>query len=315
MPTTLGVLAAEHIAVGLVEEHQLVGKLRVYPNGEDETGLLIEMPAEEIVERIVEQIEAAGAGQQITAVGVGFPGIIREGVVEDCPNLPQMKGQNLGAALGFLLAARGFSAPVYVLNDADALAAGIAATQGHLDKQVRVWYLGTGIGFGLYPPIEGAGEGGHMIVTLDPKEQFCRCGGRGHLEGIMGARAMRLRFLDLEPEEVFEQARAGDHRCTEFVKLWHRALAAATASSIHLNGPGRFYISGPNARHVQTGLLNFFVHEMVKMSPLQGSVIEMATAGDEVAIIGAAVSAAQATASRIQAEASAAPLSLPSSQQ
>jgi glucokinase len=296
MPPTIGVLAAEHIAVGVVENHQLVGRPRVYPNGDEDTGLLVEMPAEEIVERIVEQVALAAEGQPVAAVGVGFPGIIRDGVVEDCPNLPQVKGQNLSVALAFLLGQRGISAPVSVLNDADALAAGIAATQGHLDKQVRVWYLGSGVGFGLYPAVEGAGEGGHMVVTLDAKEQFCRCGGRGHLEGIMGNRAMRLRFLDLEPEEVFEQAKAGDQRCAEFVKLWHRALAAATATSIHLNGPGRFYISGPNARHVQVGLVNFFVHEMVKMSPLQGSVIEVTATGDAVAIIGAAVSAAQATA-------------------
>jgi predicted NBD/HSP70 family sugar kinase len=293
MPTTLGVLAAEHIAVGVVEAHQIKGKLRVYPNGDDETGLLSEMPAEEIVERIAQEIEAAAREQPVEAIGIGFPGIIRDGVVEDCPNLPQVKGQDLAVAVAFLLSQRGITVPVSVLNDADAIAAGIAATEGHLDKQVRVWYLGTGIGFGLYPAIEGAGEGGHMVVTLDPKEQFCRCGGRGHLEGIMGHRAMRLRFLDLEPEEVFEQARAGDPRCADFVKLWHRALAAATASSIHLTGPGRFYVSGPNARHVQVGLLNFFVHEMVKMSPLQGSAIEVMATGDEIAVIGAAVSAEQ----------------------
>lgn len=295
MPSTIGVLAAEQIAVGLVEDYQVVGKLRVYPNKDEDTGLLAEMPAEEIIERIVQEIEPLVVDRQIGAIGIGFPGVIRNGVVEDCPNLPQAKGQNLVASVSSLLRARDINASVHLLNDADALAAGIAATQGHLDKQVRVWYLGTGVGFGLYPAIEGAGEGGHMIVTLDPKEQFCRCGGRGHLEGIMGARAMRLRFLDLEPEEVFQHAKEGDERCSEFVKFWHRALAAATASSIHLNGPGRFYISGPYARYVQTGLLNFFVHEMVKMSPLQGSVIEVATTGKEVAVIGAAVSAAQAS--------------------
>ncbi|HYE74186.1 MAG TPA: ROK family protein [Blastocatellia bacterium] len=294
MPSTIGVLAAEQIAVGLVEDHQLVGKLRVYPNKDDDTGLLSEMPAEEIIERIVQQIELLAVEQEIKAIGIGFPGVIRNGIVEDCPNLPQAKGQNLVASVSSLLRAKEINTFVHLLNDADALAAGIAATQGHLDKQVRVWYLGTGIGFGLYPAIEGAGEGGHMIVSLDPKEQFCRCGGRGHLEGIMGARAMRLRFLDLEPEEVFQHAKEGDERCSEFVKFWHRALAAATASSIHLNGPGRFYISGPYSRYVQTGLLNFFVHEMVKMSPLQGSVIEVVAAGRDVAVIGAGVSAAQA---------------------
>src|ERR1019366_5322486 len=49
-------------------------------------------------------------------------------------------------------------------------------------------------------------------------------------------------FLDMEPEEVFGAARHGDRRTGEFLKLWHRALAAGTANSIHLDGPGRFYL-------------------------------------------------------------------------
>jgi predicted NBD/HSP70 family sugar kinase len=113
------------------------------------------------------------------------------------------------------------------------------------------------------------------------------------VEGIMGARAMRLRFLDLEPDEVFEQARAGDPRCSDFVKLWHRALAAASATSIHLDGPGKFFISGMNAKFIQTGLLDQYLHDMVKMSPLQGSSFEVIPTSDVTALIGAAVSAEQ----------------------
>jgi glucokinase len=108
---------------------------------------------------------------------------------------------------------------------------------------------------------------------------------------------MRLRFLDLEPEEVFAEAKEGDKRCVDFVKLWHRALAAATASSIHLDGPGKFFISGPHAEFVQVGLLDLYLHDMVKMSPLQGSTFEIVPASDELAIVGAAVSAQQSTAS------------------
>ena len=131
-----------------------------------------------------------------------------------------------------------------------------------------------------------------MVVTLDPKETFCGCGGRGHLEGIMGYRAMRLRFLDLEPEEVFANARQGDRRCRDFELLWHRALAAASATSVHLDGPGRFFIAGANARFVQVGLLSQYLQEMVAMSPLQGSVFEMIPALEELSIVGAAVNAA-----------------------
>lgn len=292
MPT-IGVLAAEHVAVGLVENYQLSGNLRVFPSKDDDWDYLGELPPEEITRCLAEQIEVIGAGKDITAVGVGFPGIIHDGVITESPNLQQMKGQNLGEQLSALLRQRDWNVPVHVLNDADAMAAGVAASRGLLDQQIRVWWLGNGVGFGVYPPIPGAGEGGHVVVTLDPKEEFCRCGGRGHLEGIVGNRAMRLRFFDLEPEEVFENSRTGDQRCAEFVKLWHRALAAATANTIHLSGPGKFYISGPNARFVQLGLLDMYVHEMVKMSPLQGSSFEVVATSDEIAVIGAAASAQQ----------------------
>ena len=105
---------------------------------------------------------------------------------------------------------------------------------------------------------------------------------------------MRLRFFDLEPEEVFAEAAAGDERCSNFVLLWHRALAAATASTIHFDGPGRFYVSGPSAKFVQVGMLDQYLHDMVKLSPLQGYSVEVVPGGETVAAIGAAVNAAQA---------------------
>ena len=144
------------------------------------------------------------------AIGVAVPGIVRHGVVEDSPNLPQIKGMRLADELTRVLAARGITAPGHIANDADAIAAGVAATRGQLNKLTRVWTIGNGIGYGRWPYVEGVWEGGHITVTLDPKERFCGCGGVGHLEGIMGYRAMRMRFLDLEPEEVFAQAKKGD---------------------------------------------------------------------------------------------------------
>ena len=294
MGQSIGALVTEHIAVGLVENNQLVSSIHVFPETSDAPDILSGLPAEEIVERIGREIEFVSQGHRIEAVGVGFPGINRHGLIEESPNLQQTKGLNLGEALSLLFNGRGISAPVHILNDAAALAAGIAATRGRLDQLVRVWFLGVGIGWGRYPQAGGFSEGGHSVVTLDPKEQFCGCGGVGHLEGIMGHRAMRLRFLDLEPEEVFEQASSGDARCCDFVKLWHRALAAATATSVHTDGPGKFFISGPNATFIQVGLLDLYLNEMVKMSPLQGSAFEVIPTSDVTAIIGAAVSAERA---------------------
>lgn len=288
-----GVLVIEHIAAGLVAKDQIAGAVKVFPEIGASRDALLSMPANIIATKIADLILSLGTAS-LSAAGVGFPGIIREGVVEESPNLQQIKGFNLREAIESALAASGARVPVRIYNDADATAAGIAATRGVLHKLNRVWTLGNGVGFGRYPWSKGAWEGGHSVVTLDPKENFCGCGGRGHLEGILGHRAMRLRFLDLEPEEVFENAKSGDTRCADFVSRAHRALAAATATSIHMEGPGPFYLTGPNVNWIDISTIDRLVHDMVKMSPLQGSRFEVIPANDELGIIGAAVNAARA---------------------
>jgi glucokinase len=292
MHRTVGVLVMEHIAVGLVEDGKVHGPLNIYPEKMESLDPLQSMPVDGIVDCIRQMVEKVSKGEKTEAIGIGFPGIIRNGVVEDSPNFQQVKGFALQAAVSSALGGR---AQVRMFNDADVMAAGIASTQGSLNKLTRVWTLGNGIGFGRYPSSEGVWEGGHSVVTLDPKEKFCGCGGRGHLEGILGRRSMRLRFMDLEPEEVFENARAGDARCSEFVTLCHRALAAATATSIHMEGPGAFFITGPDVKFIDIGQLDRYLHEMVKMSPLQGSRFELIPTSDEIGIIGAAVNAERAT--------------------
>jgi len=293
MLRSIGVTTAEHIAAGLVEGNQLVGKLHLFEEN-SETDALHGMPSGGIAQTIADQILAVAGDSSIEAIGIGLPGIIRDGLVEESPNLRQLKGANMRELVSAVLRQKGLDAPVHIYNDADVVAAGMAATRGQLDRLIRVWTLGHGIGFGIYPWHEGIWEGGHVVVSLDPREKYCGCGGRGHLEGIMGHRAMRLRFLDLEPEEIFENAKRGDARCVDFVKLWHAALAAGTADSIHLAGPGKFFISGFNARHLDLNLLNQYVSEMVKMSPLQGYVFEVVPGGSEIAVIGAAVNALRA---------------------
>jgi predicted NBD/HSP70 family sugar kinase len=114
----------------------------------------------------------------------------------------------------------------------------------------------------------------------------------------MGYRAMRLRFLDMEPEEVFANAKNGDARCREFVDLWHRALAAATASFIHIAGPGRFYFTGHNVGFLELPLLRSHLDAMVRMSPLESYSLEILPPDDEIALLGAGVSAIRALGSQ-----------------
>jgi glucokinase len=291
MDRTIGVVVSSRIVAGLMEDHKLVGALHSYPENPDEHEALLEHPFDSLCRLICDQVLALHAEGPIDAIGVAIPGIIRNGIVEDSPNLAQLKGQHIADSLAAIFRAEGIAAPLKTMNDADAVAAGLAVTKGRLDRLVRVWTLGNGIGFGRYPYSTGVWEGGHMVVTLDPKETYCGCGGRGHLEGIMGYRAMRLRFLDMEPEEVFAAAKKGDARCMEFVRLWHRGLAAATATSIHLAGPGRFYFTGINVRFLDLALLKEYLWQMVKMSPLQSYALEVVPENSEIAVIGSAASA------------------------
>ena len=298
MTTAIGVVMTEHIVAGRLQDQRLAGQLLRYPENVDELDALSAIPGSELVELLATQIATLAASEAIPvdAIGVAVPGIIRNGVVEDSPNLSQIKGMNLASDLTKVLSARGIMAPVHVANAADAIAVGVAATRGQLNKLTRVWTIGNGIGYGRWPYIDGVWEGGHVTVTLDPKERYCGCGGVGHLEGIMGYRAMRLRFLDLEPEEVFAQAKQGDARCREFVDLWHRALAAATASFIHLAGAGRFYFTGHNVGFLDLPMLRANLETMVKMSSLQSFSLEVLPPDDATALLGAGVSALRALA-------------------
>ena len=300
---TIGVVLSDHMYAGLIIDHALQGKLRRSqhdrnPQDNEDSSSMVEMPTEALVQAICELIVevAEGDKETIAAVGIAIPGLVRQGVVEEAPNLPQLKGARIQEFVARELAAQGIKVPIVIVNDADAMAAGLASRHGKLDSIIRVWTLGTGIGYGVYPSEDGVWEGGHCVVSLDDKENYCGCGGRGHLEGIMGHRSMRLRFLDMEPEEVFESANRRqnpDSRCLEFKHLWHKALAAGTATSIHLRGAGKFFLTGHNVRFLDLNMLQDYLHQMVKMSPLQSYMLEIVDDDETARVLGAAVAAEQ----------------------
>ena len=292
MSKTVGAVLTTKVVAGFIEDHKLRGELRDFPENIDDTNGLIEVPADSLCDMICDAIAGlVPKGTTLDAAGVALPGYVHQGAMLDAPNLPQLKGAQVCSSIEAGLKRRGVDVKMAVFNDADAVAAGIAATRGQMDRQVRVWTIGNGIGFGRYPYTEGPWEGGHTVVTLDPKETYCGCGGRGHLEGVMGHRAMRLRFLDMEPDEVFAAAKQGDKRCSDFVERWHAALAAATASQIHLEGPGRFYFTGRDIQRLELPRLKQLLYEMVKMSPLQNYSVEVLPEDPSLAVIGAGVAA------------------------
>src|SRR5579859_5751992 len=135
MAKTIGVTLSEHVRAGLVVDYKLARPPHCFPEDPEEDGALIEMPTDSLVRTLCEQVLAAaeGAGEEIAAVGVALPGLVRSGVVEEAPNLPQLKGTRIQEMISSKLAEQGLHTRVYALNDADAMASGLAATRGKLD--------------------------------------------------------------------------------------------------------------------------------------------------------------------------------------
>ena len=66
MGRAIGVLAMEHIAVGLVEDHRLVGPVRAYPDEGSASSPIQGMPADQIAETICAQVRELAQGGPLT---------------------------------------------------------------------------------------------------------------------------------------------------------------------------------------------------------------------------------------------------------
>ncbi|MDA8182963.1 MAG: ROK family protein [Actinomycetota bacterium] len=200
---------------------------------------------------------AGGASADISAVGVGVPGLVDpRGVLRFAPNLPAGEGVDFSSALR---AGVGVST-IAVGNDATCAALGeltYGAASGLSD--VLVVTLGTGIGGGVV--VNGeilrgangfAGEIGHVVV--DPGGPACSCGQRGcweryasgsglarlAREAALGGRidsVVRLAGGDPEavrPEHVTAAAASGDQAAEAVMDElgWWIALGVANLVSV-----------------------------------------------------------------------------------
>ena len=165
MAKGIGIIITERVGVGVVEDNALVGSARFEPEDQEVSDSLHGLPAEQIFERIAGLVKQLGLTEPPAYVGIGLPGIVRNGSVEDSPNLVQFKGVNIQEMVSNALVPLFGKVPVWVYNDADAMAAGVAATHNFLDRLIRVWTLGTGIGYGRYPFHTGVWEAGHSVPS------------------------------------------------------------------------------------------------------------------------------------------------------
>lgn len=192
---------------------------------------------EAVIDVIVEIVE--GLQERPSAVGVGVPGPVNQGVVTRPPNLGNWPAQvdlesRLEKALGL---------PVEVGNDANvgALAEWVAGAGRGSRFMLGVW-LGTGVGGGLIIDGQlhtgmsgGAGEFGHMVVHQGGAR--CGCGRRGCIEAYAGRAAMEhsaaMAVAGGRDSNLFGiRDEKGKDRITSSV--WAKALSGGDALAIEL---------------------------------------------------------------------------------
>ena len=100
MGRSIGVVMTNDITAGLIEDHRLIGKLSRYPEDPHELHGLIDLPTDELVDVMCDLVTAlkpqgGPEAEKLDAIGIALPGIVRAGVVEDSPNLGQLKGAKI----------------------------------------------------------------------------------------------------------------------------------------------------------------------------------------------------------------------------
>ncbi|WP_295122362.1 ROK family protein [uncultured Chitinophaga sp.] len=257
----------------------------------------VSMFIDELYERLMELINAAGGMEHIKGIGVGAPnGNYYTGNIEYAPNL-RWSGV---IPLADLLTQK-FGVPTRLTNDANAAAIGemsYGAARGM--KDIIMITLGTGVGSGIiangqmiYGHDGFAGELGHCIVVpggrLHPGT-----GMRGSLESYASATGVTntaIEFLTERTEEselrkfakeeinskvIFDAAMAGDPLAQEVYAYTGKILGEALANFVMFSSPEAIILFGgltkagdlimkPVREHMEKNLLPIFQNKVKLM--------------------------------------------------
>ncbi len=266
-----------------------------------------------VVERLTENIKrqrdiATQKGLEVSAVGVGAPGVIQgdKGIVVKSPNFPDWNNLPLKDLLEKTL-----GTPVFIENDANAAALGEQwRGAGRGIKSMILLTLGTGVGGGIildnkiWHGADGmAGEIGHM--TLIPDGRPCSCGNTGCLEMYASARGIVQSYREalgtsgspkhITSAQVYEAARAGNEIGVRVMKEMGRMLGIGIASLINIFNPERIVIGG-GVKDAWPLFIGATREEIIKRAfevPAKRTEIVSSQLGDDAGMAGAAAVALQ----------------------
>ena len=186
--------------------------------------------AASVVDSVRASLADAGVeSRALSAVGIGAPGRIRDGVISNSPNMPGMQEPfPMGAAVSSDLD----GVTVRIDNDVTVATLGeMHRGAGRPFSSFLSVFVGTGVGGGMvlgravWRGRGAAGEIGHMVVRINGAK--CGCGRRGCMEAYAGRGAMEVHAREKvdkgEKTVLFEiMEEKGKPRLSS--GIWQRAL-------------------------------------------------------------------------------------------
>jgi predicted NBD/HSP70 family sugar kinase len=241
-----------------------------------------------------ELLEETGRADSLSAVGLSVPGQINhtEGTTIAPPTMSAWLGVRLRDTF-----AEALSVPVFLENDANALAFGAYCDLGRPDATLVGVKVGTGIGAGMV--ISGgihrgetasAGEIGH--IRIEGNEQRCDCGRRGCVSAIASGQALTrlLRPSGVRSaDDVIRRVRAGNSDATRVAASAGRLVGTVLATVVTIVNPRYVRVGGA------VGVLPPFLDGLraallgnAHTSALDGISVEACTLGSNTTLAGIA---------------------------
>ncbi|HUE36368.1 MAG TPA: ROK family protein [Candidatus Acidoferrum sp.] len=229
-PAYIGVdLGGTNVRAGLVQNGRIVSLHKQAISSHAEQKIVLE----EIYQTI-----AAVLQPNVTAIGIGVPSLVKDGVVYSAANIPSWRKVPLKRLLE-----KRFNIPAHVNNDAKCFALGeLYYGWGRGRRNLVGLIIGTGLGCGviingrIYRGANGgAGEIGHAPYKAEEFEYYC------------SGRFFKREF-GLDSAEIQNRADAGDFKAAEMLAAFGDHFADFIIAVLYAYDPEMIVLGGGVSR-------------------------------------------------------------------